>query len=441
MPAVLDANLDDTAVFPLDDKNRNTRHTTLAQLRVQILLYVSAEIAAIQADIAAIDLTLTGVASEISAIQSAVATLISEVNDLIAWESIVNAEISSIGDTLTYIQSEIGAINTTLAHLQSEINTINSTLASLQSQIDAINTILDSLQSQINSIVSTALANPMTTHGDMIVGGVSPAGVATRLPVDLNGKILVMWGTPPVPTWLYLNLAALIAAGGSGAPSHRVPFVYDLASPWDNQAQPGASYETTHTVTAGVTRVEYELWGGGGAFDAGGPDALTGYLIPCGGGGAYAWGSAAVTPGDSIAIVVGTAGGYATPAGDSSINGTELVAGAGVNGDGTTPNGAGGTASGTLASQLLLSGEEGAWSDCGANGAVGIGGASPHGGNGAQQIQLVPPDQTSNGIAVVPALPSVNLTRRAGRAGGGGCYTGDFTTYPTCGRVIVWEYQ
>jgi hypothetical protein len=68
----------------------------------------------------------------------------------------------------------------------------------------------------------------------------------------------------------------------------------------------------------------------------------------------------------------------------------------------------------------------------------GIGGASPHGGNGAQQLQTVP----YGNIPTDGYLSGfVDIEFKAAKPGGGGTYSGDFTTYPTCGRVIVWEYQ
>src|ERR1035437_8566953 len=126
------------------------------------------------------------------------------------------------------------------------------------------------------------LTNPMTTSGDMIYGG--SAGVPTRLPAALAGKFLVQWGTPPIPTWLYLNLGGLGYSPGGAAPV-RVPFVYLPTGDYASQT----TNTTTHTVTAGVTRVEIEAWGGGG-----GGDATYGYNAG-GGGGEYRWASLSVS--------------------------------------------------------------------------------------------------------------------------------------------------
>ena len=68
MPAVLDANLDDTALFAVDDKNRNTRHATMVQVRARILHDVLIELAAIEADILVIDDILASLQSQINAI-------------------------------------------------------------------------------------------------------------------------------------------------------------------------------------------------------------------------------------------------------------------------------------------------------------------------------------------------------------------------------------
>jgi hypothetical protein len=560
MTAVLDANLDDTAVFPLDDKNRNTRHATLVQVRAQLLKDVIPDIDALTGDVTTINNNLTTINEQITTIESGLTPLVqsgiinpmSARNDLIkggrfgtptrhaaadtdtvlslialdpffsgvgdgftvgfgftpvvdsttdvvvkvhniktsaytlsavtpaAWDgghaylvgdrvargagfTVFQCTAPNTGNTPEtspgYWTIPVAPWDSTIAYKPGDevtkawityvctvANTNHSPPDTSRWKLTAYNWIVfgsapgGSLIWSIalmgivwNAPTSSGLINPMTTIGDMIMGDTPVSGVAPliRLPADIAGKFLVMWGTPPTPTWLYLNLAGLGYNPGS-VPPVRVPFVYTTA---------GA---TTHTVSAGCYRVEYELWGGGGSFFV--PGA---YNCPTGGGGAYAWGSTAVTPGDTIAIVVGAAGGYGTASTDSSINTTDLVAGGGGGGLGGILSadtglyaGAGGVASGTLSSKLLVPGGSGGYSNSvpetmvssgvyafPVEGQIFIGGASPHGGNGAQQHQISIGSATFN--SWLPAMSP----------GGGGVYTGILLSYPTDGQVIVWEYQ
>ena len=219
------------------------------------------------------------------------------------------------------------------------------------------------------------------------------------------------------------DLFVLIEQGVSTRPPIRVPTVYTT---------PGAA---SHVVSAQCTgRVEYELNGGGGGFN---PDSA--FTNPAGGGGAYAWGTAAVVVGQTITIQVGAAGGLSLDATSSTINSTDLVAGGGGTGTGSLGgDGAGGVASGTLAVKLLENGLDGAHAGQTApsgtaqlSGEFTVGGDSPHGGRGAQHLVAL---ITSGGNGGCETFVKAGV-------GGGGVYTADLSSYPANGRVIVWEYQ
>lgn len=67
---------------------------------------------------------------------------------------------------------------------------------------------------------------------------------------------------------------------------------------------------STYTVPANCRSIEYELWGGGGGGGGANGGASSG-----GGGGAYTWGSATVTPGQTIACTIGAGGAFGNAAG------------------------------------------------------------------------------------------------------------------------------
>jgi glycine rich protein len=120
---------------------------------------------------------------------------------------------------------------------------------------------------------------------------------------------------------------------------------------WNQQGPPGPAggmsqileitASTTFAVPAGVTRLMVEAWGGGGG---GGNFDLTTCLTGGGGGsGGYLRSVLAVTPGESLSIVVGN-GGTPGSAGTASavIRGSSRVVSAGGGAAGTTSGGAGG---------------------------------------------------------------------------------------------------
>jgi hypothetical protein len=358
----------------------------------------------------------------IVAIQNNITTLQGDVVTNTADIGTAQADIATLFADIATINGEIATMLADIATLFADIATLNGEIATINGEITAIDATLASLQSQIDALTASAIANPMTTQGDMIMGDVPVAGVAPaiRLPADLNGKILVMWGTPPVPTWLYLNLAALLAAGGGVIPPpKRVPFVYLPTGSYAAQT----TNTTAHTVSAGVTRLEVEVWGGGGGGD---PSFAT---VSGGGGGAYAWASLPVTPGDVLTLVVAGNADQADGA-DSSVNATLVVAGGGkVAG---ASGGAGGVGSGTATALLTLSGEPG--SDGVANDtavtSAAWGGSAPHGGHGSSFVRVA-----DGGVGVggggqrPPQAPG----------GGGGLVAGDYPGQG--GMIIVWEFQ
>lgn len=90
--------------------------------------------------------------------------------------------------------------------------------------------------------------------------------------------------------------------------------------------------EQTFTVPAGVTRVDVKLWGAGGG---GASTASATFVSGLGGGGAFASGGLAVTPGETLTVVVGA------PGMANGLAGTYGGGGAGGN-DSSTSNGGNG---------------------------------------------------------------------------------------------------
>ena len=319
--------------------------------------------------------------------------------------------IANLQSAVALIESEIATLQAELATIEAEIATIMAEIATLFSDIAAINATLASLQAQINAIVAEMLVNPMTTHGDMIVGGASPAGGLTRLAVDTIGKFLVLWGSPAVPTWLYLNLGAIAAASGQPIPTpvKRVPTVY------------GSHGTYTFTVPATCYSIEVELWGPGGP---GSP--LDDNRAQPGGGGGYLWLQMAVTPGDTHAIVVGAPGANTT---------FDATVGVAQTGD-TGGAGNGGGYSGSAANSFGVTGTPGSTNTYGGSGATTsyfqmFGGDGARGGRGAISFSFR--DSNANTAAqggVAAAQP------------GGGAAPSEFNDFSAAdGQCIVWAYE
>lgn len=269
------------------------------------------------------------------------------------------------------------------------------------------------------------MTNPMTSLGDMIYGGVG--GTPTKLPADTIAKFLVQWGTPAIPTWLYLNLGDIIAASGQTLPLpvKRVPHIYDVAGSF------------THTISAGVTSIEIEAWGAGAGGNASGGTA--GGKGASGGGGGYAWAQLTVTPADTLAVVVG-AGGVSdqtasADGGDSTVNATVIVAQGGK----TPLAGAQGLPGAYSGSATNLWGESGGYgaasssSSATALGTLLIGGKGAHGG-GQGAMGFFVRDHTLNLLAESDQIGAA--------PGGGGIWSSQLSPKDGYdGKVIVWEYQ
>jgi hypothetical protein len=164
-------------------------------------------------------------------------------------------------------------------------------------------------------------------------------GIGTTTPtekLDVNGNI---------------NLSGTIKANGVAGQAGQVLVTNNSGNlEWSNicNYQKFITYSYTSsgaiqyfTVPAGVTKVLVELWGGGGAGYLGTTSSTFG---AGGGGGGYAKGWFAVTPGNFIAIVVGSAGNSGNPAGGlSTVDYGGFVYGSSGGQGGSNSNGQGGT--------------------------------------------------------------------------------------------------
>ncbi|MCP2028220.1 hypothetical protein L1276_003388 [Flavobacterium sp. HSC-32F16] len=180
--------------------------------------------------------------------------------------------------------------------------------------------------------------------------------------------------------------------------------------------QPPFTSSGSMIVPAGVTQISVTAWGGGGSGGGASPTAINGRSGGGGGGGAYATqANIAVTPGNTLNVVVGAGGGVSTgngnPGGNSTI--TELsgsiyaAGGAGGNGNGGT-GGAGGTVAASKGSTITAGGN-------GTNGGsvlLGLLLGSGTGGYGGT------PNPGAAGGVGGAGHPTVLLTTLPGNAGG-----------------------
>ena len=190
---------------------------------------------------------------------------------------------------------------------------------------------------------------------------------------------------------------------------------------------------TSWTAPAGVTSATVQAWGGGGA--GGG---ATGNPAEGGGGagGQYAIKVIAVTPGNSYAVVVGAGGTSSTgdggAGGDSTFNGTSVVAKGGAGGAGAASNRSGGAAgSGSTAGGIgttVYAGGSGSSGDatnagCQAGGAGGGGAGS--GGAGGDASGNTGGSGTANGGGSGGDASNSTIDGNPGSvyggAGGGAC--------------------
>jgi hypothetical protein len=182
---------------------------------------------------------------------------------------------------------------------------------------------------------------------------------------------------------------------------------------------------TNWTVPAAVFANRQRVWGAGG----GGAGSSSGQGGGGGGGGAYSEGIYSVTPGQVLAVFVGS-GGVAGPPGSTGATGGSsfvtgfLQAGGGVGGSGATPwaGGTGGVPAG--GNVLNLTGGHGGGGISGSTGAGGGGGGSPMGGAG---------DAASAGA---PGSGAVSPGGGGAGFGGGGAGTGS----PGASGIVLFDW-
>ena len=210
---------------------------------------------------------------------------------------------------------------------------------------------------------------------------------------------------PPSSYEFYLEIKTVSVSGNTVSTSDNIIV---------NNTWGARSYSTagsyTFVVPAGVTRISFAAIGGGGGGGVGDEN------YGAGGGGACAYrNNVAVTPGESISIIVGAGGAGApsttlnfagagspgSPGGFSrvTVNGVSTTAGGGSGGQGNGLQASGGTISGTTSG----GGSGGSGGAKLAAGGGGSGGFTGTGGNGARWWS-----------------PAVSATAGSGGGGGGG---------------------
>ena len=184
----------------------------------------------------------------------------------------------------------------------------------------------------------------------------------------------------------------------------------------------------TFTVPAGTTSISAVVVGGGGGGSGCDGGQIRNETNNGGGGGGLAYGTIAVTPGETLTVVVGSGGNAGgddtggTAGGNTTIvrSGTTLLSGGGGAGGQYRSEGAtaaGGASGGTARIGGGSGGSSGTGTGVsGATGGGGAGGYSGNGGNGG--------NRTSNGVAGTGGGGGggggFNTTSLTGRAGAGG---------------------
>jgi len=177
--------------------------------------------------------------------------------------------------------------------------------------------------------------------------------------------------------------------------------------------------DQTYTVPAGVTRIRVKVWGGGGMH----------YFGSGAFGGGFSYGELAVSPGDTIKVMVGSAGRQST-----SVLGAQY-GGGGAGGTGTSTKVTGAGLSGvfdttvSFANALLIAGGAGGCSYGAAasggygGGSSGAAGSAP-GSNGGGGTQIAGGAAGSTAVAGSALTGGTAGTEASACAGGGGGYYG-----------------
>lgn len=242
---------------------------------------------------------------------------------------------------------------------------------------------------------------------NIVAGGTANALTAALTPAiadwaEIEGTPLIIYPALANTTWATLSLNGLAArtifwqgrtlwAGAIklGSPMIVVPMggACHLLNP--APMAPGKQvYNTagsyTFVVPAGVYVLDYAVIGGGGRSGYTTPPTGTHNHSEGGGGGGGAYGRMAVTPNQSIAVVVGAAGGRAGPIGQAG--GTSAFGAISATGGGATAQGASGAGGAGIGGDINFAGGDGYNGDdaSSAYGASGGDGGGPMGGCGSQ---------------------------------------------------------
>jgi len=256
------------------------------------------------------------------------------------------------------------------------------------------------------------------------------AGVAAPTGTALPPAIASGWYPIATITTSYAQTAINVADIAPSALAPIIPFRLPNLRPGFSTVQAYAS-SSSFTVPAGVTSAKVRVIGGGG----GGGGNTTQGGGGGGGGGGYAEMVVSVTPGQTIAITVGSGGaggsnasGTATgnngQAGGTSSFGSVVAASGGSGGGGSLVGGQGNSGPGGvgLGGTVNMSGGAGnAGFSAGPNGFGGHGAGAACGGGGG---------------AASSGLPSAGAAPGGGGAGGGGNFTGA----PGGAGLVIIEY-
>lgn len=310
----------------------------------------------------------------------------------------LNAAIQSVASSAlasAVASATASATASAAAALVSENNaeTAETNAETAETNAEAAQVAAEAAQAAAEAAAAGVLANPMTTTGDIIVGGAS--GTPTRLasPSDAT-RFLDGSGAYDTVKDSDLSLSDVTDNDVSTTKHGFVPKAPNDPTKFlrgdGTFAVPGGSgglvavqvftASGTYTRTAGVTKAIVELVGGGGGSDTD--------TAGCGGGGGGGYAKKYITPGTTETVTIGAGGsagdignggGAAAGAGGTTSFGSHCSATGGS--AGSRGGGAGGAGGAGSSGDINISGQKGGnsdatWSGAGGSTMLGPGGAN-----------------------------------------------------------------
>lgn len=184
-----------------------------------------------------VDSTGTGLSYINSSDLPAVSSLSSDVSGLSSRVGALETSVSTLSGTVTSLGTRVGTLETSVSTLQSDVGTLQTTVAGKQDVLTAgtaitisSNTIsadtattqslgisrpdgvtLTISQGVLSAVNTGTMNNPMTTQGDLIMGGLD--GAAGRLGIGTSGQVLTVNQAGTLLEYQSLPIATAQSAG------------------------------------------------------------------------------------------------------------------------------------------------------------------------------------------------------------------------------------